>query len=409
MPKVVILGWYGNGNLGDEMILECMIAELKSLSNSLSFTVMSSSPAMTAKIHSVRSIRRHGGVSVRLQRFKEIVGADLFVLGGGGILTTYGSSELSVLEWLGPLNLAHELGIPTMTYGVGVEDQWSDSGKKAMSRVLGETDMVCVRDQRSIDNLTQIGVQSGVVLAADPAILLPDFCSYHNSPRSKDSPPLVLVFLRHWFVRQDRTYDEAKWAEFKIQLAGCLDSLVSGRSALVRFVPMRTSDPVDDDTRVATEVLGLMKNGAAVEVLDHVPSPSELLDMVVGSDLVIGMRLHSLIAAVSLGIPAIAINYHPKVRSFMESLQAADWVLEIGETTREKATDMAFRALDGHYPRELILREAERMKGLAHMNAEIAIKLLGAAKARRRHRSLSAFRVIVSRVASPSREINTGR
>jgi len=398
MPKVVILGWYGNGNLGDELILECMLAELRSLSSTLTFTVMSSHPKATAKTYGVRSIRRHGGTSARLQRFREIKDADLFILGGGGILGSYGASDLSVMEWLGPLGLAHELGVPTMTYGVGVEDQWSKRGEEAMSRVLGETDVVSVRDERSIDNLVRIGVRSKVLLSADPAILLPRVRGFKDNPRSNTGPPLVLVFLRHWFVRENRIYDEARWREFKGELASCLDSIVSERSACVRFVPMRTSNPVDDDRKVAKEVVGLMTNRGRVETLDHEPTSSELLSMVASSDLVIGMRLHSLIVAASLGVPTLAINYHPKVRSFMESLQAGEWVAEIGGTPHGELTDTVLRALDGRYPRGTVLAEAERMKTLAHKNAELAIRLLESAKDHRNHRSLSAFKAIASRI-----------
>jgi hypothetical protein len=126
--KVVILGWFGNGNLGDEIILESMLEDFKKIDPRARFVVISDDPTETELQHGVRSIGRGGGTRRRLRRFLEIMTADLFILGGGGILCSYGGSDQSLTAWLAPLHLAHALGLPTMTWGIGIGDELTIRG-----------------------------------------------------------------------------------------------------------------------------------------------------------------------------------------------------------------------------------------------------------------------------------------
>ena len=55
--NVVIHGYFGFGNIGDEAILAALIEEFKRMFSNVEFTVLSSNPARTTGIHKVSSIR----------------------------------------------------------------------------------------------------------------------------------------------------------------------------------------------------------------------------------------------------------------------------------------------------------------------------------------------------------------
>jgi polysaccharide pyruvyl transferase WcaK-like protein len=140
---------------------------------------------------------------------------------------------------------------------------------------------------------------------------------------------------------------------------------------------MRIKDPVDDDRIITREISQIMAKGKTVKIVDRTLSSSELVHLIAQGDLVIGMRLHSLIAAATMGVPSIAINYHPKVRSFMESIGAGKWVFEIGDPDgSSQLLNAAREALSGRYPREEVLAEVDNLRALAHLNTRIAAKLL---------------------------------
>lgn len=66
------------------------------------------------------------------------------------------------------------------------------------------------------------------------------------------------------------------------------------------------------------------------------------------SEMMIGMRLHCQILAMSAGTPCVALNYAPKVRHFMEMAGMAEYVVEIdGDFSCEKVLAGAVQLRDG--------------------------------------------------------------
>jgi polysaccharide pyruvyl transferase CsaB len=376
---VVIQGWYGNGNLGDEIVLECILAQLRKALPGASFVVVSDNPEDTRRRHGVKSIRRGGGRFTRLRRLMALTRADLFVLGGGGLLKSFGSSELSVLTWLGALDLAHEMGVPTMTYAVGVSDGFTTRTEAVIRDILSGTDAVLVRDEPSLQILKKMGV-AGVRVTADPSVLLPQLHPEALVESGNPLRPVVSVFLNHWFVSKNEVPDQEQWGRFKRSLAESLDYLVSNRSASVKFVPMQIASPEDDDRVVAHEVRQLMKQGGATELVEAEMTPEELLRVVSGSNLVFAMRLHSIIMAAATGIPVIPLAYHPKVKGFANSIGIDGWVLEIGSCTSSSIENLASRGLSGDYPLPVVKQRMTELQREAAEAAQIAADLLRSPK-----------------------------
>ena len=77
--RLVISGYFGFGNTGDEAILAGTLATLRELEPALEVTVASGDPAATEKAHGVRAVPRAG--FARLLR--ELRAADGLLSGGG--------------------------------------------------------------------------------------------------------------------------------------------------------------------------------------------------------------------------------------------------------------------------------------------------------------------------------------
>ena len=372
-PKIVIQGWYGNGNLGDEIILECMLAELRNNLPGATFVVISDDPEDTKRRHGVDSILRGGGRMQRFRRLQTLAGADLFILGGGELIKHYGSTELSILTWLGPLELAHEMGVPTMTYAVGVSDTLSPRAEAATKAILSKTDAVLVRDQLSLDVLKRLGV-SRARLTADPAFLLPELHPTHRVHGGAGELK-VSVFVNPWYVTRNVIPDSEAWGHFKTSMARAVDGLIEGYKARVRFIPMQVTK-ADDDRAVAREIVALARNRDLIEVRESGVSPEELLSLMAESDLVIGMRLHSLILSAALGVPAVAIEYQSKVKRFCTSIGASDWTVAIDDPSADSIQHLCMEAALGAYPLAQVRQRLPALQDLARENALVAAALI---------------------------------
>jgi hypothetical protein len=87
-----------------------------------------------------------------------------------------------------------------------------------------------------------------------------------------------------------------------------------------------------------------------------------------------------MIIAAATGVPAIAIDYHPKVRHFADSIGADDWVIEISTGTSEEIEGLALRGLSGGYPLPLVREKMDVLREHAREAGQIAAELVRSPK-----------------------------
>ena len=101
MNKVVLSGYYGFNNAGDEAVLQAIINSLKKADQDLDITVLSNNPEHTTKAYGVKAVNRW--------KLNEIAGAikesDLLISGGGSLLQDV-TSKNGILYYLGIIGLA---------------------------------------------------------------------------------------------------------------------------------------------------------------------------------------------------------------------------------------------------------------------------------------------------------------
>jgi polysaccharide pyruvyl transferase CsaB len=378
--RVVMSGWYGMGNLGDEVILQSIVYQLRRRLGEVSVTVLSERPYNLKSEYGVNSLRASRRRIDLLRKILAMNRADLFVLGGGGILMDYGKRDNNVSRWLEDMALAQRLHVPNMAWGVGVGRIWTENSKRWIRDVLPRSGHVFVRDNGSAVGLSALGVREGVVVTCDPALLLPDLDGFRKLHEGRNAPgkkPKILVSLRHWHVTGDWTFDNEVFSKAMGSLAALLSHLIKTYGASVTFVPFRTETEEDDDRLVEGQVSSGLGVNALVRVMDHVPTSREFMQLAADSDLVIGMRLHSLIMATAVGVPCIALSYDDKVKGYMESLGVEAWALRMEEANYERLLLMAVEALEGRYPTEKVKEMIGVRRASAEADIEKAAELVG--------------------------------
>ncbi len=175
--NVLLSGYYGFGNLGDEAILSGLVAGLRAQGHHL--VVLSNKPDKTRALHGVEAVTRYQGLVPALMQ------SDAVVSGGGGLLQDRTSAR-SLRYYLGILRLAKALGKRPVVYAQSV-GPLSPAGARAVKRTLTGLP-VAVRDGASQRLLASLGISAELV--ADAALLLPE-------PRGTTTvsltPPVLLI------------------------------------------------------------------------------------------------------------------------------------------------------------------------------------------------------------------------
>src|SRR5438270_9651549 len=80
-PKILISGYYGSGNTGDEAVLAGVLKSFRNRAVSVDFTVLSADPEDTTRRHRVQAVERMRRGAVR----KAVRDCDLLLSGGGSL------------------------------------------------------------------------------------------------------------------------------------------------------------------------------------------------------------------------------------------------------------------------------------------------------------------------------------
>ncbi|MEW5821568.1 MAG: polysaccharide pyruvyl transferase family protein, partial [Cyanobacteriota bacterium] len=162
--KVVISGYYGFGNFGDEAILLVLVRELKKLLPGINITVLSKTPEVTSKELGVNSVDRMNFVKV----IPELMSANMLISGGGSLLQDV-TGPLTIYYYLIIILLASILGCKTVIYSQGIGPINRKLSKILTSLILRLPVYKTVRDLKSLEFLKTLNIESE--LTSDPVWL----------------------------------------------------------------------------------------------------------------------------------------------------------------------------------------------------------------------------------------------
>jgi polysaccharide pyruvyl transferase CsaB len=382
MPKkILIAGYFGFGNTGDEAILAATLQNLRRLQPDLEFCVVSGNPDNTKKLHEVSSILWTDLPAI-IQNARE---CDLMLLGGGGIFNDYwGENPATLLTkdhggitfYGGFPVLANLLEKPLMLYSVGVGPVITESGKDLTRLSFEFGNVATIRDVESLDVLKSLGIPvENIQVTADEAFNLS--VDEHRSrqvfleAQISQADPVVGVCLRNWDLD-----GESKWQR---PVSAALDKFIEEKDCTVVFIPFQNdlTSQLTNDLSAAKEVYAGMVHSDKALILSGDYPPDVMAGITAQCDLIVGMRLHSLIFAAMSGIPSVALIYDPKVASLMSQLELGEYAIDLATLKDERllaTMDAAWK--NRQQIRNGLLIRTEKIKRLAEENARLAISLL---------------------------------
>lgn len=308
--RVGITGSYGGLNLGDEAVLQAIIAQLRKDLPKVEITVFSRDAEDTKKRHGIERAVPVRKLS-RAEVVPEVERLDVLILGGGGILY-----DADARTYLREVQLARERRVPVFVYAIGAGPLTDTAAQAAVRESLSEALVVTVREKSAHRVLEEAGVHREVAVTADPALLLrpeplPRGILKHEG--LEGSRRLIGMSVREPGVAAPDLDEKV----YHALLANAADFMVDRWNANVVFVPMERSVL---DTQHSHAVIAKMLRAQRATVLKGEYSSGQILSWMGKFDFALGMRLHFLIFAAIQGTPFAALPYAGKVSGFLETL-----------------------------------------------------------------------------------------
>jgi len=304
--KVVLSGYYGFHNVGDEAILQAIIHALRQEKKDIEIIVLSNDPEYTKKTYGVDAVNRWKLGEV----FRAIAGSDGVISGGGSLLQDKTGLK-SVPYYTGIMMIAYTLRKPFYIYAQGIGPLEQRVSQILVKYALSKADYISVRDKESAQLLQTLGIQGNIDLVPDPVMGMKYDPSLNRSWLEKtglSNEPFITVALRDW--------PSAGFPVCKGKVVEALDRFVSDGEYRVVFLPMHG----EHDDVFSREIVDAMKNSSRVHIFPYNASIEEKISIIGASSLLFGMRLHALIFAALAHTPMVGLSYDPKIDAFIEQV-----------------------------------------------------------------------------------------
>ncbi|MEN6548212.1 MAG: polysaccharide pyruvyl transferase CsaB [Armatimonadia bacterium] len=352
--RILISGYYGFHNTGDEAVLAGIVAGLRRRLPDAELCVLSADPPGTAAQHGVLAADRWRTPVI----WSELRKADFFIQGGGSLLQDVTSPQ-SPVYYLGLLHLARLTRTPYMIFAQGIGPISSNFLRGITARNLRSAKAITVRDIESAQMLRDWGVNKPeVVVSADPGLLVEpsDDNRRRQLLRSMDlaeDQPFIAIALREWPGLHD--------------FLPHLVELLRRRDEALLVLPLH----YEQDLPLALDLSQALPN--RVHLPHEVLSPADSMALVRGARAVIAMRLHAMIFAAAQYTPAIGISYDPKVDAFCR--QSGHPVLQLHEVTTERLEECLQQTL-GARTDEAAIARIETLKHAAEVSFDVLLSVL---------------------------------
>lgn len=356
--KITICGAYGKGNAGDDAILKAIVNSMQEVSKNTPICVMSRTPLQTKMDYEVDSVFTFN-VFKFIKSFKN---SKLYINGGGSLIQDVTSSR-SLYFYLFTLVSAKMCRAKVMMYGCGIGPVDGKLNRKLAGYVVNNfVDVITLRDELSIEELKKLGVaKPEIILTADPTLnLTADSLEYVLNAFENAKIPLGKKYLGIG-VRQWVGIDEMKIAQI-------IEYINKEYGLIPIFLPIEYPNDCIQAQKIAKNL------NCEHYIIDTKQTTETTIGLFSKMDLVLGIRLHSLIFSVSNSVPTIGLSYDVKVDGFLKSI-GSDLFINLKNIDLEKIKPMIKTSLSKEYF-DKTAEKSENLRILEKENSKKAKELL---------------------------------
>jgi polysaccharide pyruvyl transferase CsaB len=345
---ILICGYYGYGNMGDETLLSVMAKELRRLNPALRLCALSGDPQKTKSLHQVDTIDRFDPDQID----KAMKRSKILLFGGGNLLQNKTSTH-SLLYYTHILRMAKKRGLKIFIYANGIGPLHGEENRKRTIEAFRLADSISLRDPHSFAFVRNLHLNKPLRLTFDPAILT-----------EKEDFPIP-----------QGNYFAVVPKQSSLAFTQAISNMIRSISQKTGLAPILVSLYDRQDMPSVKKI--------ASQTHAQIYSPKnagECVTLFSSAKLVVSSRLHALIYATAAVCPMMGYSDDKKLFSYLDYIGfGACSILPCGLSAIENAESAANRALtilnQSDYCKNRISEHLPSWKSLARNEIEEILRL----------------------------------
>ena len=299
---IIINGYYGYKNIGDEALLQAILENIKNVYPSSKITVLSANPKETSARYLVNSIYRYNLFKIR----KEMKKAKVFISGGGSLLQDVTSTK-SLIYYTSIIRLAKRLGLKTMIYANGFGPINKEKNLERVKSALSSSDVITMSEPSSAEAIKDLLPDLTIKTSADPAFSL-----------TSTNDKWKAILLKKYSIDEEKKYYAISlrdWHSNDPDIANKIKLYCEEVNKKHGLFPVFIAMQASKDLSLALSIKSKLSFDAPII---YNVSAKELIGILGVMNYSLGMRLHFLIFSAISGVPIIPLSYDPKINSLSE-------------------------------------------------------------------------------------------
>lgn len=336
--RVVLYGWFGAQNFGDDLLLELVHARVREHYPSAEVLVIGANPHQIRMQHGLEATEPHQKRCI----CEWLDGAAALIYCGGLMFDdplgqTAGEAELAFDPWIDPAgqaaicSLARMYDVPTYFLGIGggpMDTPAMQRYAKLMSAVGAH---FLTRDHNTSDLLLAAGVGPRQVSSyADLSFGAKRYVDKHVAFLDSEE-------AWRWLQAQGRSYlvvslrsCHRNLPDLASRVAQALDGVCERRDVSVLYLPLDA-----DDVGIQRQAYDLMEHKERAYLIGQRPTVETILGYISRSSATLSMRLHCSLLHMVFGKPAVGLNYNDKIEAQFTAIRQESRLLSLDASAKD--------------------------------------------------------------------------
>lgn len=304
---VMICGYYGKNNFGDDITLRTLVKNTKAAIGPFRPIVLT---------HHAKPYREDNFICIHRFNLPKIIHymkkTKCLVLGGGSLLQD-ATSNRSFLYYTTILRLAIRSKCRTMLYGNGIGPVGKARHQKTLQKLLNRVDIIALRDDKSLELVTALGI--------DPAKVMQTADETFTMDPTQFTLPDNSVLQQLQSMPQKKLLINLRQNKNAAQYAVAIEKVCEQNDLVPVLMPIYYKQDIDS--------LRKLKKSLRIPslLIDQPLSGQETIAVLQQCDTVLAERLHLIIFSALLQKPFVALSYDPKVSAMADQLQMSRYCI----------------------------------------------------------------------------------
>ena len=334
--SILLIGTHGQNNIGDELLLETFLYQLRKEKPNTIFYVNSYKPDETSKTFRVVSFHT---LKERFKLVNYIFKSDIILFAGGSILkelySEYGRNKYSTLDMIKYLVLFSKYIArkKIIMSNIGIGPLSTQKGFKKSKNILNKLDLVSVRDQDSLKYGKKLTNNVNILKVPDAVFSL-DRAYFEISDNNPKTNIKNIKNIKKISLNLCRNIGNPKnWDYFIKNLIINIKKIYEENSNIeIVGLPMQYNYSCDDYLTLLEFSKLLKKELPHLKfTLTRPKNVREVVKIINDSDILISERLHCAILATVLNKPFLPLEYDIKVTSYIKDIKLSRYGVKICE------------------------------------------------------------------------------